>query len=162
MPIASNRREIISYIAAMPTATATPVTAPRLPAESENGIASTAITRVTSGKANFRCNLDFQAHYIETTLLQVVNIAAQFLIIHLRRLLYFFLEIGRLLIELREGRHVKGAIAVDGFAAQIARSHPCSKIQRCVTSDQWARSAYTRWVMLKDLGSNWNTEMSAN
>jgi len=55
-PIASNNPDTVQYITAIHTAVATPVTVPRRPAAREKGIASTAITRVIMGKANFFSN----------------------------------------------------------------------------------------------------------
>src|SRR5258705_64246 len=48
-PMASNKLETTVYTTAIPTATATPVIAPRFECESEKGIASTAMTRAMNG-----------------------------------------------------------------------------------------------------------------
>src|SRR5262249_47553546 len=61
-----------------------------------------------------------QPHHVEPTLLQIVNVAPQFLVIHLRRLLDFLLEISRCFADGLESRNIVDAIVLNGSAAQVA------------------------------------------
>ncbi len=59
-----------------------------------------------------------QPHYIEPALLQIADIATQFLVVHLGILFYFLLEIGRRFADFGESGDVEGAVAGDGGAVQ--------------------------------------------
>ncbi len=58
--------------------------------------------------------LHSEAHDIEAALLQVANVATQFLIVHLGVLLHFLLEIGRCLRQFGEGSDVERVVVGDG------------------------------------------------
>src|SRR5208283_2294185 len=73
------------------------------------------------GEGNFLLQLYLQPHRVEATLLQVVNVAPQFLIIHLRRLLHFLLEVAGVFAQFVEGCDVEGAVILDGCPVQGSR-----------------------------------------
>src|SRR5581483_3936956 len=73
----------------------------------------------THHKGDYReCNLflelNFQLHNFEAALLQVVNIAAQLLVVHLQRLLHFLFEILRRLGDGGKGGSVISAVVANG------------------------------------------------
>ena len=76
--------------------------------------------------------LHAQANHVESALLQVADIAAQFLIIHLSVLFHFLLEIRGRLADFGEGRDIEGVIAVGGDGGAVQRTVPALFIDPAV------------------------------
>ena len=71
-------------------------------------------------EGEFFLQLYFKPHHIEAALLQVANIATQFLVVHLGRLPHFFLEISWWLADRGKSRHVESAVVADGGAVHTS------------------------------------------
>ena len=105
---------------------------------------------VISGYESFSLQLHAQAHHVESALLQVANVAAQLLVVHLVVLLHFLLEICRASRAVR-GRWRPRRGGSSRWPHTLQGAVPALLIYPAVAgcSAQWARSAWMRRVMVK-------------